>query len=217
MKMQTLPSLKEARAAKADAIRVIIAKATSENRDLTDVEQGAFDAGKVEIETLERSIERAEYLADIERRMEGQPVVNSDRKFTSACRKFSLIKAIAHQSGMNVDADREIEISQELQRRSGVSAQGMLAPTNVFEKRIVTTALPAGGPGSNVIATDFMGAQYIDILRDAMATQRLGARVLCRTLAGADWFAVVPLTNNFGKRRLGQTPSRRFTNSANQA
>ena len=43
--MLNVQALKEARASKTDAIRGIINKATSENRDLTDIEQGAFDTG----------------------------------------------------------------------------------------------------------------------------------------------------------------------------
>jgi HK97 family phage major capsid protein len=176
--MLNLPSLREARAAKADAIRAIINKATLENRDLTDTEQSAFDAGKADIAKIEKDIGNAEFLADMERRMDGAPVTNADRRFEVQCREYSLIRAIAHQSGMNVDAGKEIEISQELQRRFGMAPEGMLAPTQIFEKRVVTTALPAGGPGSNVIATDLLAAQYIDILRDALATGRLGARIL---------------------------------------
>ena len=50
--MLNLPSLREARSARADAIRNIVAKATAEQRDLTEQEQSAFDAGKSEVEKL---------------------------------------------------------------------------------------------------------------------------------------------------------------------
>jgi HK97 family phage major capsid protein len=43
---------------------------------------------------------------------------------------------------------------------------------------VVTTALPASGPGSNIISTDYLGAQFIDHLRAALVTRRLGARIL---------------------------------------
>jgi len=73
------------------------------------------------------------------------------------CREFSLIRAIASQvPGLNVDAGRERELSRELERRSGRAAGGIMVPTTVFEKRIVTTTTPAGGPGANVIATDWI-------------------------------------------------------------
>jgi HK97 family phage major capsid protein len=51
-------------------------------------------------------------------------------------------------------------------------------PMQVFEQRVVTTALPAAGPGSNIISTDYLAAQYVDHLRAALVTRRLGARIL---------------------------------------
>jgi HK97 family phage major capsid protein len=65
-------------------------------------------------------------------------------------------------------------------------AQGMLVPTAVFEKRVVTTGLPAGGPGANVIATDWRGDMFIDRLRTAMAVRRLGATVLDNLVGNVD-------------------------------
>jgi HK97 family phage major capsid protein len=75
---------------------------------------------------------------------------------------------------MNIDAGREIEISRELEHRAGRAAQGMLCPTAVFEKRVVTF----GGSGANIVGVDWRPDQFIDRLRDAMVVRRLGARVL---------------------------------------
>ena len=107
--------------------------------------------------------------------MDGQPVANADRRFETECRSFSLLKAIASQiPNLKVDAAREKEISAELERRGGRAAQGMMVPMSVFEKRVVTSTLPAGGPGSNIISTDLLAGQFIDALRvaDAHATAR---------------------------------------------
>ena len=98
--MLNLSALREQRSARADAIRAIVSKATAENRDLSEAEQSAFDVGKSEVEKIEQSIRNAEILADFERRMDGQPVGNPDRKFETECRDYSLLKAIAHQSGI---------------------------------------------------------------------------------------------------------------------
>jgi HK97 family phage major capsid protein len=56
----------------------------------------------------------------------------------------------------------------------------------VFEKRVVTTALPAGGPGSRLIETELMAGQYIDRLRAALVIRRLGARVLSGLIGNVD-------------------------------
>jgi HK97 family phage major capsid protein len=171
-----LPALREARAAKVDALKSLVANAEGAKRDLSDLEQDAFDTGKKQIEALDRDIQNAEFLAEAERRAHGETVNGSgDQRFDVACREFSLRKAIASQiPGMNVDAGREIEVSRELEHRSGRAAQGMLCPTAVFEKRVVTF----GGSGANIVGVDWRPDQFIDRLRDAMIVRRLGARVL---------------------------------------
>src|SRR5512143_2359481 len=89
-----------------------------------------------------------------------------DGTFERECRSYSLLKAIASQvPGIRVDAGRELEVSAELQRRSGRAHEGITVPSTVFETRVLTTAAPAGGPGTNIIATDHRADQYIDILR----------------------------------------------------
>jgi HK97 family phage major capsid protein len=178
-----LIALREQRAAKVDALKAILAKAENEKRDLTDTEQAAFDAGKGELEKLEKDIGRAEFLAEAERRMAGEPIGTGDQRLDHELRSFSLRKAILSQvPGHAEDCGRERELSTEIARRAGRPFQGIAVPWNVFhqpiEKRVVTTTLPGGGPGSNIIAEDYMGAQFIDRLRSALVIRRAGARVL---------------------------------------
>jgi hypothetical protein len=137
-----LPALKESRASKVDALRGIVAAAEKERRDMTEAEQAAFDTGKTELEAIEKQVRNAEFLAEFERRASGEPVTNGDGRFEVECREFSIRKAIASQIyGLQVDAGREREVSQELERRSGTKAEGIMCPTAVFEKRVVTTGL----------------------------------------------------------------------------
>lgn len=181
--MQNLLSLREARSAKADAIRNIVASASAAQRDLTEAEQSAFDAGKSEVEKLEKDIRNAEFLADMERRMDGQPVGNADGRFESECRSYSLVKAMAAQAGLDVDSGREREISRELARRSGRSPEGIFAPTQVFlEQRVMTPS--AGGVG--ITPVDPRPDQYIDILRAAIVVRSLGATVLSNLVGNVE-------------------------------
>ena len=75
-------------------------------------------------------------------------------------------------------------MSAELQRRTGQAPKGILVPLAVFHRPVreqrapITTALPVGGPGSNIIGTDHRGDLMIDILRAKIVTARLGATVL---------------------------------------
>ncbi|MGY2906191.1 phage major capsid protein [Bradyrhizobium sp. URHC0002] len=178
--MAKLHELQESRARAVSEMQILNDKVETETRDYSDVEDKRHKELKVELASLDRQIQRA---ADLQEATRSAPAIlhhgRGDGNFEDRCRRdYSLIRNIAHQSGMGVDAGFEIEASRELQLRSGITAGGMLAPTQIFERRTILTTAPVGGPGSNVIPTDYMAAQYIDILRDSLTTTRLGARVL---------------------------------------
>jgi HK97 family phage major capsid protein/HK97 family phage prohead protease len=102
-----------------------------------------------------------------------------DREYEREVRKFSLRALLAGAAGLpNVEWGREKEVSAELARRAGRPFSGYAVPMAVLEHRVLTTALPAGGPGSNLIATDHRADLYIDQLRAALKIKALGARVL---------------------------------------
>ena len=160
-------------------MRGLTEKPSGEAGDLSSEQAEHFERAKAQLKAIEGQLERLQYLEDAERREAGTPVTGSgDRQLDEELRSFSLIRAIAAQSGMDVDAGRERELSQELQRRSGLKAQGIMVPMQVFEKRVMTSTLPSGGPGSNLISTDLYGNQFIDLLRAKLVIGRSGARVL---------------------------------------
>lgn len=183
-----LHAIREQRAGKVGEMRALLAKAEAEKRNLSADEQGGFDALKIAVTDLEGQEARAQFLGDAERRMQGAPVAGTgDRGFDTECRAFSLTKAIAAQlPNSTVDAGREREISQELARRSGRTFEGIAVPMSIFEERVLTTGLPAGGPGSNIIATDYRGDQFIDRLRNAIKVRQLGATVLSNLVGNVD-------------------------------
>lgn len=173
----TLAELKERRAKKVAEARKITTEAGASPSD--DAKK-RFEDIETEVRSLDEQIAREERLADWERTAEADPVTGRDGAFADECREFSITRAVASQIpdlAPYVDAGREREISQELARRSSRSVNGILAPMAVFqEKRVLTTAAPAQGPGSNIIATQ--QGEFIDILRARLITQQRGARVL---------------------------------------
>jgi HK97 family phage major capsid protein len=148
--------------------------------DLSDAQAAKFDELRSRMEALDKSIERARFVDEADRRSAGAPINGSgDADFDREARSFSIVRAMAAQAGLSgIDAGREREVSAELAKRSGVAPQGFLVPTSVFEQRVLTTALPAGGPGSNLIQTDLRGDMFINRLRASLVTGRLGATVL---------------------------------------
>lgn len=178
--MRTLVALKEQRGLKVDAIRAIHAKAASETRDLNDTEQAAFDAGRSEIERLERDIRNHEFLADAERRAEAEPVTERGGGMADLETRYSASKALAEFTDTGRLTGAEAEWSAE--NRSG--RPGAIAmPTSVFlgESRALLTTSPAAGPGGNLVPTN-QGA-FIDRVRPTLVTESLGATVL-RGLTG---------------------------------
>lgn len=150
--------------------------------DLSPEQAANFDKLKSDLEGVETSLRRAETLEAAEKRMAGQPVAGSgDARFDSELRGFSLVRAIAGAAGIaGVDSGRERELSAELARRSGRAFSGIAVPLSVFhtETRALTTTAPASGPGGTLVQTDIAGNQFIDRLRAALVTRRLGATVL---------------------------------------
>lgn len=174
-----LRELQEQRSMTVAAMRGIVDKAEAEHRDLSAEETAKFDTLKAEAAKVEASITRQATLDELERRATGTPISGTgDHTFDDEVRQFSLVKAIAAASGMSVDAGREREISAELERRSGRKAQGIMVPMAALEQRVLTTALPADGAGSNLVSMDHRGDLFVDALRQRLVIRRLGARVI---------------------------------------
>lgn len=152
--------------------------------DLTPEQEQRFDELKTKLTRLDSIIDRKRTLDDAERRMEGTPI-SGDYKLDKEMRSFNVCKAVQHMLGARVDAGRELEISAELARMEGRSTDGILMPYSVFERRTdpitaaaITTTAPAGGPGGNLVGTDHMGGQWVDMLRESNPLTGLGMRVM---------------------------------------
>ena len=153
--------------------------ASLEGDDLTPEQETRAAGLQAEMAKVKRLIEVQADLDDAERHMAGTPVTG-DPKLDREMRGFSLTRMIQHKLGGSVDAGRELEMSAEIAKQEGRSTEGFFMPYSVFEKRAgtMTTAAPAGGPGSNLVATDHLGNQFIDLLREANPLTGLGVRTL---------------------------------------
>ena len=142
--------------------------------DLSAEQEERFDKLKADLSGIDKQIERRSYMDATDRKADAPDYTREERQ-------FSLVRAIAGAAGLNVDWGREREIGQELAKRDGVQAQGILVPMSVFEARSwtgISTSLPAAGPGGQITPVDYRPGDYIDLLRSKLVIQRLGARVL---------------------------------------
>lgn len=220
----TLRELMEKRAALVAKMRALNDAPSGEGGDLSEAQSTHFAEYRADLEKTEKAIERQRLIDEADRRASGERVGgDADRDFEREQRSFSLTRAMAAAAGLDVDAGREREISQELARRTGKPAKGFYAPLSVFERRatpsemerrVLTTAAPVGGPGSNIISEDFRGDMFIDLLRSALVTSRLGARILSGLVgnvaipkqtvsAGSAWIAenaaITPSDSEYGQ------------------
>nr|BDD44053.1 hypothetical protein 6 [Gammaproteobacteria bacterium] len=109
----------------------------------------------------------------LERSIEQKPIDTGDF-FVSTFgpkeeREFSLtnvLRSIANPKD-KIDIGYELEVSQELQRQTGKSTQGILMPLN-------TRAVTYGGTGSNLVETQHLASNFIDVLRNRSAVMSLG-------------------------------------------
>ncbi len=136
---------------------------------------------QAEMAKVKRLIDVQADLDEAERRMSGTPVTG-DPKLDREMRGFSLTRMIQHKLGGNVDAGREIEISQELARMEGRSTEGFFAPYSFFEKRSTITSATAG----ELIGTVHRGDLYIDLLREKNPLARLGIRTVSGLTGNVD-------------------------------
>lgn len=134
----------------------------------------AFDQAETEVRDLDGQIKRVRSIDDMERREAGTPL-HGDRQLDTEIRsRFSLARAIAGAAGLSVDWGFEREVQQELQQRSGRAPKGVLIPTEIFERRVLTST----GDGAAIVPTDHRPELYISALTAASVVRGLGATVL---------------------------------------
>jgi HK97 family phage major capsid protein len=172
-----LRELLEKRSQLVAEMRTITASPAGDGGDLSAEQSTRFDKAKAELETIEKQVERQRLVDEAERRMNGEALTTrGNGHFDELCREASLTRAIASQIDPRAcDCGREIEISQELAKRSGRTPQGIFVPLNALVE--ARTQIVAGDAG-NLVRTDVLADQFIDALRPATVLGALGARLL---------------------------------------
>lgn len=171
----TVSALREQRSDVVAQMKGMIEKASGEGRDLSADEAKQFDKLKGEERSLATQVERAEYLADVERRSGGTPVGgNAPADFDQLAGDVSVVRVLrAQMEGRSLDGV-EAEYTQEAERRSGRKAQGAFIPMQALEQRAANTTTTAG----ELVPTQHRPQDYIGALHNKLMARRLGVRVL---------------------------------------
>ena len=141
-----------------------------------------FTAAESELRSLDGKLERAKALDALD-----AAAPKRDERLTATLGDYSLTRALAWGAGLTgIDAGREREIDAELRATTGRQFKGVAVPTELFEKRVLTTAAPAGGPGSNLVPTEHLANEYISALTASTIIASLGARTLSGLLGNVE-------------------------------
>lgn len=169
-----LHQLREQRATAVQGMKTLVDAATAAGRDLSAEESKQFDQFKTEERGLSSQVERAEHLADCERRSAGTPVSqNASTDLDRLAGNVSVIKVLrAQMEGRSLDG-AELEYAREAEIRTGRKAEGAFIPFASLEKRANTTAT-----APELVGTDHRADLYIGPLREALLARSLGIRVL---------------------------------------
>lgn len=99
-------------------------------------------------------------------------------------RSFSFVKAmraLANPQDRRAqdEAAFEFAASEAAAKKEGRTSRGLMVPVDVLYKRDLTTSVASGtAKAGNTVATDLLAASFIDVLRNKMVLNTLGAQFL---------------------------------------
>lgn len=177
------------RAAKVQMARALLDTAEKETRNLTADEEKRYADLLSEADAIQAKIDRERDLQAREAQMQ-QPDRRGVRPGPAAdpnigmsqqdIRQYSLIKAInAMTTGDWRNARLEMEASEAVAKRTGLSPQGLFVPYDWMtggEQRDLTEGTTTAG--GHTVATNLLAQNFIDLLRNRMVLQQAGITVL---------------------------------------
>ena len=93
--------------------------------------------------------------------------------------RYSICRAILSQLAPDkYSAGLEREVSQQMAREAGRDPRGLWVPMSVARRDLTTSTATGTAKAGNTVATDLLGDQLIDVLRNKMVLNELGATFL---------------------------------------
>ena len=123
----------------------------------------------------------AEFRGAVFERVGTKPLTLADETGMSErdASQYSLRRAILGQAfPQQFDAGFEREISREMAMKSGREPRGLWVPTTIAQRDLTTSIGTGTAKAGNLVQTDVLGDQLIDVLRNKMVLNELGATFL---------------------------------------
>lgn len=122
-----------------------------------------------------------EFQLEAIRVLSAKPLPTSDIGLSKKeVQKFSVVRAIHALANPTDMAARkaagfEFEASDAVAQKMGKAARGFFMPTDVQKRDLLVGTATAGG---NLVATDLLSGSFIDLFRNAMVINSMGARMM---------------------------------------
>lgn len=181
----TLTELLEKRSNTVNQMKALADAAAKAQRDLTEEESTQFETLKNEERSVQKQIDRVEYLRSLERSAPADHVGDSHNKdFEKLKRSVSVQNIIRSQMQGTQLSGAELEYNKEAEKRSGKKAQGAFIPFDALETRATNNTTTA----AELVATNHRPQDYIGALRASNIVRQMGVR----TLTGLSGDVVIP-------------------------
>jgi HK97 family phage major capsid protein len=180
-----LTELLEKRSSTVSQMKALADAAAKAQRDLTEEESTQFETLKNEERSVQKQIDRVEYLRSLERSAPADHVGDSHNKdFEKLKRSVSVQNIIQAQIAGRSLSGAELEYNKEAEKRSGKKAQGAFIPFDALETRATNNTTTA----AELVATNHRPQDYIGALRASNIVRQMGVR----TLTGLSGDVVIP-------------------------
>ena len=180
-----LTELLEKRSSTVSQMKALADAAAKAQRDLTEEESTQFETLKNEERSIQKQIDRVEYLRSLERAAPADHVGDSHNKdFEKLKRSVSVQNIIQAQIAGRSLSGAELEYNKEAEKRSGKKAQGAFIPFDALETRATNNTTTA----AELVAANHRPQDYIGALRSSNIVRQMGVR----TLTGLSGDVVIP-------------------------
>ena len=171
------PSIKETKMSDP----VIVVEQRNHAAEITKVAASIPGGAELAMKSIQAGHTVEQFQAEALRAMSTKPVPTADIGMSAnEVKQFSMLRAInALANPTDASAQRaaafERECSDASAKVMGKSARGLFIPNDVQKRDLLAGTAAAGG---HTVATDLLSGSFIDILRNAMVINGLGARMM---------------------------------------
>lgn len=179
LEQRTMSEVNTSPAPVAPVIEVVATR--NHAAEISRIAAGMPGGAELGLRAIQAGMTVEQFQADAIKQLSNKPMPTADIGLTAKeTRGFSVMRAINALSNptdraAHAAAAFERECSEAVAAKMGKQARGLFVPYEVQKRDLVQGTATAGG---NLVATDLLSGSFIDMLRNAMVIDGMGARML---------------------------------------